>query len=335
MPIAKLSGKGLGFTGGTIDKLESIKGLQTTMSNARFIQQVQDIGLAVIGQTANLVPADKKLYALRDVTATVDSIPLIASSIMSKKLAAGAHKIVLDVKYGAGAFMKELAAARTLAQTMVDIGESLGRETVAVISSMQQPLGCAIGNALEVQEALDTLRGEGPEDLRTLCLVLAGQMITLYGLTPTLAQGRQLAEEMLASGQGLAKFCQFIRCQGGDDQALLRGALPQSQRQKVLTARQSGYLSAMNAESFGLGSMLLGAGREKKEDAIDLAAGIVLTKKVGDLSLIHISAAIADTAAAVVAAAAVAAVIATCRIVAAASARRYLFTHNNLPPLMC
>lgn len=282
VPVAKLSGRGLGFTGGTIDKLEAIPHFQTTLDSAAFIRQVNDIGLAVIGQTANLVPADKKLYALRDVTATIESIPLIASSIMSKKLASGAQKIVLDVKYGSGAFMKTLERAELLAQTMVDIARDLQREAVAILSSMEQPLGLAVGNALEVREALEVLHGQGPEDLTEVCLVLAGAMIYLHGGAQSLEEGQAVAREQLRLGRALDKFLAFVQYQGGDAAAVTKDGLPKAQFQTPLLAQESGYIQNIDAMAVGTCSMLLGSGREWQNAPIDLSAGIVLQKKVGD-----------------------------------------------------
>ena len=282
VPVAKLSGRGLGFTGGTIDKLEAIPHMQTTLSNEAFIKQVNDIGLAVIGQTANLAPADKKLYALRDVTATIESIPLIASSIMSKKLASGAKKIVLDVKYGSGAFMKNLAQAKELAQTMVDIAHHLGREATAVLSSMAQPLGYAVGNTLEVQEAIDVLHGAGPDDLITLCNTLAGAMIYLHGSASSLAEGKALAQEQITSGKAWEKFLAFIQAQGGDITVVSNNHLQVSQYQTPIYAQQEGYIQQIDAMAVGVCSMLLGSGRQQKNDSIDLTAGVILQKKVGD-----------------------------------------------------
>lgn len=282
VPVAKLSGRGLGFTGGTIDKLEAIPHFQTTLDSAAFIQQVNDIGLAVIGQTADLVPADKKLYALRDVTATIESIPLIASSIMSKKLASGAQKIVLDVKYGSGAFMKTLDRAETLARTMVEIARDLKRDAVAILSSMEQPLGWAVGNALEVQEALDVLQGQGPDDLTEVSLILAGAMIYLHGGAESLAEGQGIAKEQLRSGRALDKFLAFVEHQGGDAKAVLNDGLPKAQFQKPLLAKESGYIQRIDAMTVGTCSMLLGSGREQQNAPIDLGAGIILKKKMGD-----------------------------------------------------
>ncbi len=282
VPVAKLSGRGLGFTGGTIDKLEAIPQLQTTLSNDVFIKQVNDIGLAIAGQTQNLAPADKKLYALRDVTATVESIPLIASSIMSKKLAAGSSKILLDVKFGQGAFVKNLGEARKLAQMMVHIGQNLNRETIAVLSSMAQPLGYAIGNALEVEEAISVLRGEGPEDVRRLCLILAGEMLCLNGKVKTAQAGERLASDMLDTGAAYQKLLQMIARQGGDVDTIIQNKLPKATCQRKIFASQNGYIHHINGQAVGTASMILGAGRERKEDAIDLTAGLRVNKKIGD-----------------------------------------------------
>ena len=278
VPVAKLSGRGLGFTGGTIDKLEAIPGFQTSIPSEQFLNQVNEIGLAVAGQTASLVLADKKMYALRDITATVESIPLISSSIMSKKLASGANRIVLDVKFGSGAFMKNKEDAELLARTMVNIGNGLGRKTVAVLSSMEEPLGYAVGNALEVQEAIDTLQGHGPADFTELCLTLAGQMIYLGDKAASAEDGYKLAEALLKSGAAMEKFEQMVTAQGGS----LKLAMAQAQYQYEVQANQSGVVQSITARDIGHASMLLGAGRETKASAIDLSAGIVLKKKVGD-----------------------------------------------------
>lgn len=278
VPVAKLSGRGLGFTGGTIDKLEAIPGFQTSIPSEQFLNQVNEIGLAVAGQTASLVLADKKMYALRDITATVESIPLISSSIMSKKLASGANRIVLDVKFGSGAFMQNKEDAELLARTMVNIGNGLGRKTVAVLSSMEEPLGYAVGNALEVQEAIDTLQGHGPADFTELCLTLAGQMIYLGDKAASAEDGYKLAEELLKSGAAMEKFEQMVTAQGGS----LKLAMAQAQYQYEVLASQSGVVQSIIARDIGHASMLLGAGRETKASAIDLSAGIVLKKKVGD-----------------------------------------------------
>ncbi|RJE89975.1 pyrimidine-nucleoside phosphorylase [Paenibacillus sp. 1011MAR3C5] len=283
VPVAKMSGRGLGHTGGTIDKLEAIEGFHTELSREDFIRQVNDIGLSVIGQSGNLAPADKKLYALRDVTGTVESIPLIASSVMSKKIAAGADAIVLDVKTGSGAFMKTVEDAEKLANAMVAIGSEVGRQTAAVISDMDQPLGFAIGNALEVDEALATLKGQGPGDLTELCLALGAHMVVLGGKASTFEEAKELLRGKLASGEALAKFRAFIEAQGGDgritDQPEL---LPRAPYTIEVQARQSGYVSAIEAEQLGLAAMMLGAGRETKDSVIDYAVGLTLRKKVGD-----------------------------------------------------
>ncbi|MED4940777.1 pyrimidine-nucleoside phosphorylase [Heyndrickxia coagulans] len=283
VPVAKMSGRGLGHTGGTIDKLESIQGFHVEITTDQFIDLVNREKVAIIGQTAELAPADKKLYALRDVTATVDSIPLIASSIMSKKIAAGADAIVLDVTTGAGAFMKNEEDAIRLAETMVRIGNHVGRKTMAVISDMSQPLGYAIGNALEVKEAIDTLKGEGPEDLTELVLALGSQMVVLAGKATTLEEARNMLKEAIASGAGLAKFKKFVANQGGDPSVIDHPEkLPQAKYAIDLPAITSGYVSQMVADQIGVAAMMLGAGRATKEDKIDFAVGIVLRKKVGD-----------------------------------------------------
>ena len=283
VPVAKMSGRGLGHTGGTIDKLEAIEGFHVELSTEDFIKQVNDIKLAVIGQSGNLTPADKKLYALRDVTATVNSIPLIASSIMSKKIAAGADAIVLDVKTGEGAFMKTAEDAKELAHAMVGIGNATGRKTMAIISDMSQPLGFAIGNALEVKEAIETLQGNGPEDLTELCLVLGSQMVVVGGKAETLEEARAMLEEVIANGEALKILKQFIENQGGnpaivDDVSLL----PQAKFVNEVPSEQEGYISFVEADEIGTAAMVLGAGRATKESEIDLAVGIVLKKKVGD-----------------------------------------------------
>ena len=282
-PVAKLSGRGLGHSGGTIDKLESIAGFRTELTAEAFVAQVNRIGCAIVGQTATLVPADRKLYALRDVTATVDSIPLIAASVMSKKIAAGSDAIVLDVKTGSGAFMKTLEDSRALAQTMVDIGTQVGRRTVAVISDMDQPLGFAIGNALEVRESIETLLGEGPDDLRDLCLALGAQMLLLAGIAPTAAAARKRLERVLDDGKALAKFRQLVEAQGGDPRAVDDPArLPTAPFRVPVASPASGVVTAIHAGALGLAAMVLGAGRAKKDDLIDPAVGIVVKRKVGD-----------------------------------------------------
>lgn len=283
VPIAKMSGRGLGFTGGTLDKLESITGFHVELTTEQFIDLVNRDKIAVIGQSADLVPADKKLYALRDVTGSVESIPLIASSIMSKKIAAGADAIVLEVTVGAGAFMKNEKDAVRLAEMMVRIGKHVGRQTQAVITDMSQPLGYAIGNALEVREAIETLKGHGPADLTELVLALGSRMVLLAKKAETLEEAHRALVIALESGRALDKFKQFIVNQGGDpDVADHPDKLPQARYRIELPAKKSGVVSEMAADEIGLAAMLLGAGRATKEDKIDFAAGIVLHKKVGD-----------------------------------------------------
>jgi len=282
VPVAKMSGRGLGHTGGTIDKLESIRGFKTGMPIERFIENVNKIKIAVVGQTGDLAPADKKLYALRDVTATISAIPLIASSIMSKKIAGGADAIVLDVKYGDGAFMKTLEDAKELAQAMVDIGTMVGRKTVAVISDMNEPLGLAIGNALEVKEAVATLNGNGPKDFEEVCVELAAQMLCLAGKGET----EELKEELhrrLRNGVAFAKFKEFVAAQDGDVSVIENlDLLPSAESVEPVLAKATGYINKIEAEKLGIASMLLGGGRAKKTDSIDYGVGIILNKKVGD-----------------------------------------------------
>ncbi|QRZ92813.1 pyrimidine-nucleoside phosphorylase [Bacillus sp. LJBS06] len=283
VPVAKMSGRGLGHTGGTIDKLEAIDGFHVELTKDEFIKLVNRDKVAVIGQSGNLTPADKKLYALRDVTGTVNSIPLIASSIMSKKIAAGADAIVLDVKTGAGAFMKTEEDAAELAKAMVRIGNNVGRQTMAVISDMSQPLGFAIGNALEVKEAIDTLKGEGPEDLHELVLTLGSQMVVLAKKADTLDEARAKLEEVMKNGKALEKFKDFLKNQGGDSSIVDDPSkLPQAAYQIEVPAKEAGVVSEIVADEIGVAAMLLGAGRATKEDEIDLAVGIMLRKKVGD-----------------------------------------------------
>lgn len=283
VPVAKMSGRGLGHTGGTIDKLESVPGFHVEISNDEFIKLVNKNKIAVVGQSGNLTPADKKLYALRDVTATVNSIPLIASSIMSKKIAAGADAIVLDVKTGAGAFMKDLNDAKALAKAMVDIGNRVGRKTMAIISDMSQPLGYAIGNALEVKEAIDTLKGEGPEDLQELCLVLGSHMVYLAEKASSLEEARHMLEKAMKDGSALETFKTFLAAQGGDASVVDDPSkLPQAKYVIELEAKEDGYVSEIVADAVGTAAMWLGAGRATKESTIDLAVGLVLRKKVGD-----------------------------------------------------
>lgn len=283
IPVAKMSGRGLGHTGGTIDKLEAVEGFHVEITNEEFIELVNKDKIAVIGQTGNLTPADKKLYALRDVTATVNSIPLIASSIMSKKIAAGADAIVLDVKTGAGAFMKSVDDAKELAQAMVRIGNNVGRKTMAVISDMSQPLGFAIGNALEVKEAIDTLQGKGPKDLEELCLALGSQMVFLAGKASSLEEAEEMLKEVMVNGKALEKFKVFLAGQGGDPTVVDQPErLPQAKYKIELPAKQAGLVSEMVADEIGTAAMLLGAGRATKESVIDLAVGLILNKKIGD-----------------------------------------------------
>ena len=283
VPVAKMSGRGLGHTGGTIDKLESIAGFHVELTREQFIDLVNRDKVAVIGQSGNLTPADKKLYALRDVTGTVNSIPLIASSIMSKKIAAGADAIVLDVKTGDGAFMKTQEDAEELAHAMVRIGNHVGRKTIAIISDMSQPLGFAIGNALEVKEAIETLQGKGPKDLTELVLTLGSQMVILAGKAKTSEEAKEMLLDAIHSGKALAKFKEFLANQGGDASIVDDlTKLPQAKYKIELPAKQSCYISRMVADEIGVASMILGAGRATKEDVIDLAVGLVLHKKVGD-----------------------------------------------------
>lgn len=283
IPVAKMSGRGLGHTGGTIDKLESVEGFHVEISEDEFIQLVNEAKIAVIGQTGNLTPADKKIYALRDVTGTVNSIPLIASSIMSKKIAAGADAIVLDVKTGKGAFMQTVEDAEALAHAMVKIGNQVGRQTMAIISDMNQPLGRAIGNALELKEAIDTLKGQGPEDLTELVLTLGAQMVVLAQKAETLEDARTQLQSVIDNGAAVEKFKTFLSNQGGDASVVDDPSkLPTAKYTFELPAKQSGVVSEMVANEIGIASMMLGAGRQTKEDDIDLAVGLVLHKKIGD-----------------------------------------------------
>lgn len=281
--VAKMSGRGLGYTGGTLDKLEAIPGFQIELSDEAFVRIVNESKVAVIGQSGNLAPADKKLYALRDVTATVDSLPLIASSIISKKIAAGADAIVLDVTTGDGAFMKNIEDARRLAKTMTSIGKLANRETVAVISDMSEPLGEAIGNSLEVVEAIETLQGNGPEDLVEMCYALGSQMVVLAGKAKTIDEARTLLQEALESGKALAKFKEMIQNQGGDPTIVEKPERILTARYTMeLPAKQSGVVSKIVANELGIAAMMLGAGRKTKEDDIDHAVGLKLHKKIGD-----------------------------------------------------
>ncbi|HAZ1132484.1 TPA: pyrimidine-nucleoside phosphorylase [Enterococcus faecium] len=281
--VAKMSGRGLGYTGGTLDKLEAIPGFQIELSDEEFVRIVNESKVAVIGQSGNLAPADKKLYALRDVTATVDSLPLIVSSIMSKKIAAGADAIVLDVTTGDGAFMKNIEDARRLAKTMTSIGKLANRETVAVISDMSEPLGEAIGNSLEVVEAIETLQGNGPEDLVEMCYALGSQMVVLAGKAKTTDEARTLLQEALESGKALAKFKEMIQNQGGDPAIVEHPERILTARYTMeLPAKQSGVVSKIVANELGIAAMMLGAGRKTKEEDIDHAVGLKLHKKIGD-----------------------------------------------------
>lgn len=280
--VAKMSGRGLGHTGGTVDKLESFPGFKTSLSAEEFASQASRIGLTVIGQSKDLAPADKKLYALRDVTATVDCVPLIASSIMSKKLAAGTHSIVLDVKCGSGAFMRTPEDAARLAETMVKIGRAHGRNTAALITDMDVPLGRAVGNALEVREAIEVLSGGGPSDLRTVCLALASLMIELsLGMDKKSAE--DAAEEALKSGAAYAKFVEWIGAQGGDNEYAKNPDLfGEAKYERDFLAAEDGYIASVNAELIGTAAMILGAGRRTVNDVIDPRAGIVILKKTGE-----------------------------------------------------
>ncbi len=283
VPTAKMSGRGLGHTGGTIDKLESFSGFRTDISTDHFINQVNRIGISIMGQTADLAPADKKLYALRDVTATVDNMSLIASSIMSKKLAAGADAIVLDVKTGSGAFMKKEEDSFALAKEMVTIGNGAGRKTIAVISDMDQPLGRAVGNALEVKEAIDTLKGEGPEDFRELCLTLGSYMVVAAGKAADKDEARTKLEEVIANGQALEKLAEFVEAQGGRKEEVYdTELLPKAQHIEEIVSEEDGYISGIVCDEIGICSLILGGGRETKESEIDLSVGLVLHKKKGD-----------------------------------------------------
>lgn len=295
VPVAKMSGRGLGHTGGTIDKLESFQGFNTNLSKETFIENVNEMKMAIMGQTKDLAPADKKLYALRDVTATVDQMSLIASSIMSKKLAAGADAIVLDVKTGSGAFMKEEKAAEALAREMVRIGNNAGRKTVALISDMDQPLGFAVGNILEVKEAIDTLQGKGSEELLELCYLLGSYMLILGGKASNLEEARKELGHTIKEGLALKKFAQFVEAQGGDPEPIFHQEL--FQKASIVEEVQSmeeGYVEKIHCQEIGNCSLILGGGRETKDSEIDLSVGILMKKKVGDyvkkgdcLALIH------------------------------------------------
>ena len=281
--LAKMSGRGLGHTGGTLDKMESIPGMNIAISGDAFIKQVNKIGMAIVGQTGKLVPADKKLYSLRDVTGTVESIPLIASSIMSKKLASGTDCILLDVKFGKGAFMKNIMRARLLARTMVDIGNGLGRDTRAILTDMDQPLGLAVGNSLEVIEAINTLRGHGPKDLVELCLEAGSIMLIQAKICDNKIIARRLLETKIASGEAFNKLVEFVEAQGGDVSYILDpNKFPTTKHIVDVHAQKSGYVNTINSLEIGESAMRLGAGRATIEDKVDMAAGIILKKKVGD-----------------------------------------------------
>lgn len=281
--IAKMSGRGLGHTGGTIDKLESFQGFTTGISTAQFMKQVNDIGISIMGQTLDIAPADKKLYALRDVTATVDNLSLIASSIMSKKLASGADAIVLDVKTGSGAFMKKEEEAFALAKEMVMLGNHAGRNTIAVVTDMDQPLGLAVGNALEVKEAIETLQGKGPQDFVKLCMTLGTQMLIAGGRAEDEAQAEAMLAGVIKDGSALGKLAEFVKAQGGDAAAVYdTSLLPKASIVEEILSEEEGYLEKLVCDEVGICALLLGGGRETKESEIDLSVGLVLHKKVGD-----------------------------------------------------
>ena len=283
VPVAKMSGRGLGFTGGTLDKLESISGFRIDLSAEEFFETVKKTGISVIGQTGNLAPADKLLYALRDVTATVDSIPLIAASVMSKKLAAGSDKIVLDVTTGSGAFMKNTRDAKKLAKHMVAIGNHVGKETVAILTGMEEPLGFAIGNNMEVKEAIEVLKGDGPEDVKEVSVALAGMMLSLGLENVSHSQGKRMAKKALSSGQAFEKFKEMVQAQGGDIRYVEHPEFFERDAfEGEVLAAEDGFLSGMDTEKIGVAAGLLGAGRETKDSVIDMSAGIYLKKKIGD-----------------------------------------------------
>lgn len=283
VPVAKMSGRGLGHTGGTIDKLESIPGFCTVLPEEKFIENVNRIKIALVGQTANLAPADKKLYALRDVTATVDNISLIASSVMSKKLASGADAIVLDVKTGNGAFMKQEDDAIELAREMVQIGTSAGKETIALVTDMNEPLGNAVGNALEVREVIETLSGNGPKDLLELSMVLGAYMLIVAKKTDSIENGIKMLYETIENGSAKRKLKEFIEAQGGDSSVVEdTGRLPKASIVMDIIAQENGFVKRIDTEQIGMASLVLGGGREIKDSEIDLSVGIVLQKKIGD-----------------------------------------------------
>jgi len=281
--IAKMSGRGLGHTGGTIDKLESIPGFRTSLSLDELLKQVKEIGCAIVAQTSELVPADGKFYALRDVTGTVESIPLIASSVMSKKIAAGASSILIDVKCGRGAFMKTVPQARKLSKIMVEIGRRMGRRVTCLITPMDEPLGRAVGNALEVREAIETLKGEGPEDFTEAILELCGELLFLSDKAKSSQEGRKISQEALTSGVALKKFGQMLKAQGGDERVIKEPwRLPQGQLRWIVPSKKGGFVKRIDALKIGKAAMVLGGGRERKEDRIDYGVGVQLRKKTGD-----------------------------------------------------
>jgi pyrimidine-nucleoside phosphorylase len=283
IPVAKLSGRGLGFTGGTIDKLEAIKGFKTSLSNDEFINQVKNVGAAIVSQTANLTPADKKMYELRDVTSTIDSIPLIAASVISKKFAAGSNVIILDVKCGSGAFMKTLAEAEELSVTMTEIGKRAGKPVVCVITSMEQPLGNTVGNGIEVFESIQTLKNEGPEDLKELCLYLGAVSLLKIGKVKDIDEGKELLDQKLKDGSAFEKFKEMVKAQHGELEYIENpDKLIATKYAFELIAESSGYVNKLDALTVAKASKTLGTGREKKEDAIDYTAGVLLYKKIGD-----------------------------------------------------
>lgn len=283
IPVAKMSGRGLGHTGGTIDKLESFEGFSTSISTEQFIDNVNRMKMAIVGQTANLAPADKKIYALRDVTATVDNISLIASSIMSKKIASGADVIVLDVKTGSGAFMKTLEDSIALAKAMVEIGNGVGRTTYAVITDMNQPLGNAVGNSIEVKEAIHTLLGNGPKDLLEVSLILGSYMLLGANIAKTVEEAETMLKKTIEDRSALNKFGEFVRSQGGDDKGVFNTELfPKASIQMEVLAEKPGYVSRIVTDEIGMTSLILGGGRETKDSVIDLSVGIEIHKKLGD-----------------------------------------------------
>lgn len=283
IPVPMISGRGLGHTGGTLDKLEAIPGYQVEISESDFLKQVRDQGLAIVGATGNIAPADKKIYALRDVTDTVDSIPLIASSIMSKKIASGTDALVIDVKTGAGAFMKTLDDSRKLAKALVGIGKGVGMDCMAIISDMNQPLGNAIGNALEIKESIDLLKGQAPADITELVMTLGAHMVVMSGKADDLETARAMCEKTITDGSALQKFGDMVAAQGGDRNVIDHPEImPQAKFKIELPAKTSGVVSKVEADEMGIASMLLGGGRQKADDQLDYAVGIMMNKKVGD-----------------------------------------------------